>query len=126
MQSQHTGRQGKVWGSTTRVHYSSSTIVEHVSAVAGWRCSKHKHPDRYNQFYVVKGLLRVVCWKDDLQDSTLLGPGCSTVIAPGVFHYFEAIEPTEMIEVYWMEFSHPGIERVDHGQQTIPTLTRVG
>ena len=115
-QRHHSGKQGKVWGTTTRVFYSPTAMVEHVRVKAGWRCSKHHHPMRFNQFYVVRGRLKVVSFKDGLEDESILEAGESVVVPPGTVHHFEALSDLDAIEVYWVEIPEPDIVRQDQGQ----------
>jgi mannose-6-phosphate isomerase-like protein (cupin superfamily) len=115
LQQHFAGKQGKVWGTTTRVFHSSSCIVEHISIKQGWRCSKHRHHHRHNQFYVISGRLRIIADKDGLTDETVLTAGQSMTVPHGIWHRFEAMSDVEAVEVYWVEMVMDDIERMDHG-----------
>jgi hypothetical protein len=81
------------------------------------QCSKHFHRHKYNLFFVVSGKLKIVTWKNDydLVDETILGPYERTIIKPGEYHRFIALEDSYVIEKYWVQLSLSDIEREDCG-----------
>ena len=84
---------------------------------AGYRCSKHKHEHKWNEFYVGKGRLDIVVFKKDygLTDTTTLAAGDFTTVRPGEYHYFLAAEDTLAFEVYYPELLSEDIIRENVG-----------
>ena len=109
---------GKVWGLTTPIEVNSQLEFHRISAKKGGVCSTHCHRIKWNGFYVVSGKLKISIKKNDydLVDVTEIGPVEYTKVAPGEFHWFEALEDTEAFEIYWAELNHDDIERVNVGR----------
>lgn len=96
----------KAWGLTRCTHLSDNTLVFHASVVAGGYCSEHYHMFRYNDFYVLSGTLLVIVFdKSDGQVSTeyALEAGQRMTVPPGIWHYFLAVTPVELLETYWLD-----------------------
>jgi len=111
--------EGKVWGQTELIEANSSLEFHRIEIKQGGCCSKHKHKFKFNGFYVVSGKLLVRIWKNnyDLVDETTLSAGQYTVVSPGEYHQFEALEDTVAFELYWANFDHDDIERESVGYQ---------
>ena len=110
---------GKVWG-TSRLLFSANNVEIHRIAVAQYGiCSKHRHRHKSNAFYVESGRLAIDVWKHDypLVDRTVLEPGDYTVIAPGEFHRFQALEDAVAYEIYFVELDSADIERETVGMK---------
>ena len=109
--------EGKVWGQTELIEANSSLEFHRIDINKGGTCSKHKHKFKFNGFYVVTGKLLVKVWKNnyDLVDETVLSNGQYTVVQPGEYHQFEALEDTLAFELYWANFEHNDIERESVG-----------
>lgn len=58
-------------------------------------CPEHYHKLKHETFYVVKGQVRMVAEGEE----TLLDPGSTFVMPPGVRHTFQGIGPTLILEV---------------------------
>lgn len=108
-------KTGKVWGWTMPLHQSQAAELQVLSIKAGSRCSMHRHACKKNLFYVFSGRLKVIVEKDGLVDEVVLGPGEKTTVMPGLWHRFEAIEDTEILEYYWVELDAGDIQRRDSG-----------
>lgn len=56
-------------------------------------------------------------WKNDynLIDETVITNGEMTIVKPGEFHKFEALEDTVAYEIYWTELDQSDIIRKDCG-----------
>lgn len=116
MRKLHTGSKvGKVWGTTTPIFQSASTEVQSLYAKKGFRCSRHCHTSKSNLFLVISGKLKVTVEKDGLEDEVFLGPGEMTVVSPGLYHEFEALMNSHLIELYWVELNPDDITRKDQG-----------
>ncbi len=98
-------KQGKVWG-TTQEAMNNGRVSAHLLRVeAGGYCSEHRHAEKTNLFLVISGSLEILVWPagaDEGQkpDMTILGPGETTVIRPGDWHRFRALEDAVAIEIY--------------------------
>lgn len=109
------GKQGKVWGTTTRIFYSETCRVEYAEIKPGFRSSNHKHIHGHNLFYVISGELKIVSKKIGLDDEVVLGAGHTLTVDPGTVHRFESVTYVKLIEVYWVEMIGEDIEREDQG-----------
>jgi mannose-6-phosphate isomerase-like protein (cupin superfamily) len=108
---------GKVWGKTEELFSNSAFELHRIEANRGHRCSKHRHATKFNAFYVENGRLEITVWQPTgTVDVTVLGPGAMTVVPPGVFHQFRAIDTTIAFEWYWTELRADDIEREDVGE----------
>lgn len=111
--------QGKVWGLTCPIFNKNNVEVHYCRIKEGGYSSKHRHSTKYNRFIVIKGELKVTIWKEYtneiLQDVSIIKEGDETTIPPGDFHKFEALEDTELLEIYWVELKEDDIERIDRG-----------
>ena len=108
----------KVWGVTRCLGRGHGFEVHYLEILKGGFCSRHKHLAKWNQFFVIRGLLKVECFKPDGSDDYFytLGPGGIFLIRPGIYHRFVAIEQTEAIEDYWTDaLDQNDIARLDEG-----------
>ena len=77
-------------------------------------CQKHKYLNehKYNQFYVISGVLELIIWRDKkTKDVTVIEAGQSTAISPGFYHKFKGLTKCEAIEIYQVLLIEPDIER---------------
>lgn len=104
---------GKVWGVTELLESNPSLEFHRIEVKKGGKCSKHKHRNKWNGFFVESGKLTVRVWKNDydLIDEITLQAGQYTKVAPGEFHQFEAEEFTVAFEIYWTQFDPNDIVR---------------
>jgi len=98
-------KQTKVWGTTTKLFERNETSTHLIEIEAGGYCSKHMHVSRYNEFFVLHGMLEVIVWREDsaLKDTTIISDGERTIVEPGVYHQFRCMTPTTAIEFYWAD-----------------------
>ena len=107
---------GKVWGQTTLVYKDGLISVHLLKINAGGFCSEHRHQVKSNIFIVLKGRIRVKVWRDSrLIDTTILTEGQEFHVTPGQWHQFEAVETSEVLEIYRARLSEPDIERRTEG-----------
>lgn len=109
------GKQGKIWGTTTRIFFSPTARVDYAEIRAGFRCSNHYHRHGHNLFYVIDGRLRIVVRRDNLEDEVTLESGQSLTVDPTLVHRFESLTDVKLIEVYWTELIGEDIVREDQG-----------
>lgn len=109
--------QGKVWGETRPIFNKNGVEIHRMVAYDGGYCSKHRHNFKYNEFFVESGKLEIEVWQKDydLIDKTLVESGEKTVVPPGLWHRFRALEDTVCFEIYYTELDPKDIEREDHG-----------
>lgn len=104
---------GKIWGSTECIFNTNNVSIHRIFVKKGGTCSKHYHLHRYNRFFIEKGSLKILIWQKDydLIDETILKPGESTEINPGLFHQFIALEDTIAYEIYYVSLDNSDIIR---------------
>ena len=109
-------RQGKNWGYTTEFFRNAMVSAHHLEINEGGYCSEHRHKHKYNQFYILSGILELTIWHDDkVPDVTVIEGGQSTAIPPGFYHKFKALIKCEAIEIYQVLLIEPDIERRTKG-----------
>jgi hypothetical protein len=83
--------QGKFWGKTSCFYVSDSSEV-------------------------LEGELKVILYKDDGEDETILTAGMFSDVPPMVDHRFVALKDTKALEIYWTDALDPtDIVREDTG-----------
>tara|TARA_B100000683_G_C12263220_1_gene462519 strand:- start:32 stop:382 length:351 start_codon:yes stop_codon:yes gene_type:complete len=109
--------QGKVWGKTQDIFKNANFELHRIEVAKGGYCSTHKHVYKFNAFFVEQGKLKITIFETDydLVDETIITAGDLTIVKPGNFHKFEALEDTIAYEIYWAELSHDDIERKNVG-----------
>lgn len=109
--------QGKVWGKTQAIFKNSNFEFHRIEAKKGGFSSKHRHVYKFNAFYVERGKLKITIYETDydLVDETIISTGELTIVKPGNYHKFEALEDTICYEIYWVELNHSDIERENVG-----------
>jgi len=109
--------QSKFWGQTRCLFVGHSSEVHILVAKKGGFCSRHKHENKWNRFYVVDGEMEVVIFREAGEDVTVLTPGQFSDVPPGVDHMFRCPnEDCQCLEIYWTDGLDPGdIIRKDTG-----------
>ena len=109
--------QGKVWGKTQELFKNSNFEIHRIEAKKGGYCSTHCHHHKFNAFYVESGKLKITIFETDydLVDETIISTGEMTIVKPGNYHKFEALEDTVCFEVYWVELNYKDIKRKNVG-----------
>lgn len=110
--------QSKFWGQTQCIFVGPISEAHYLNINEGGYCSKHCHNYKWNRFFLTKGRLKVIIYRDDGEDETILAAGQFTDVPPGVYHKFEALEDCECLEIYWIDNLDPSdIERKSFGGQ---------
>ena len=106
-------KAGKIWGQTELIHANGVLEFHRIEYKKNVACSKHKHEFKWNGFFVESGKMKVLVWQKDydLVDETIACTGDLSIVKPGKFHEFEALENTIAYEIYWVELDHNDIER---------------
>ena len=109
--------QGKVWGKTQEIFVNNNFELHRIEVKKGGCCSKHKHIHKINAFYVERGKLKITIYETDydLVDETIISTGDLSIVKPGKYHEFEALENTIAYEIYWVELNHSDIKRDNVG-----------
>jgi mannose-6-phosphate isomerase-like protein (cupin superfamily) len=109
-------KSGKVWGETGEIFNNGIVSINHLKIKKGGYCSEHYHQKKSNTFFVVIGNLAIKIWKEGgLADETVIWPGESTTVEPGVYHQFRALTDVECLEIYEVELKDNDIFRRTHG-----------
>ena len=113
-------KAGKTWGETSLLFSMNNVEIHRIKGHAGGYCSKHKHQNKYNLFYVERGQIRVRVWKKDydLVDITTLNPGETTTVKPSEYHRFEVVKDCIVFEVYYTLLDSDDIVREDVGGES--------
>jgi mannose-6-phosphate isomerase-like protein (cupin superfamily) len=82
---------------------NSTSEVHYIEAKKDGYCSRHHHKNKWNRFIVLEGSLKVIIYKQDSEDETVLTSGMFSDVPPGIDHRFEALEDTKALEVYWID-----------------------
>jgi quercetin dioxygenase-like cupin family protein len=111
--------EGKVWGETECVFSSESVTVHHLKIKRGGYSSKHRHEFKGNVFHLLRGRVVIREWQGEgpkpIVDETVLLAGQRAGVSPQVWHQFEALEDSEMIEVYIAALQGADINREGQG-----------
>ena len=95
--------QSKFWGETQCIFVGPTSEVHYLSIKKGGYCSEHKHNHKWNRFFVISGSLKVIIFRPNGQDVTVVRAGQFTDVPPGSFHKFEAEEDCTCLEIYWVD-----------------------
>ena len=108
---------GKFWGQTSPIFNKNNVEIHRFIGNKGGYSSKHKHHAKYNMFLVESGEVIITTWKDPSgrPDETVLAPGQTCIVPPGLFHKFEVQEDCIVYEIYWVELREDDIERENSG-----------
>lgn len=110
----------KPWGVTTQVFLGRAAEVHVASIRRGGHSSQHQHRSKANDFFVISGRLEILVY-NERGDVTpfiayVLTDGQRLTIPAGVWHRFNALEDTELIETYWLDdIGSDDIVRYDEG-----------
>lgn len=111
-------KQGKTWGYTTEIFRNALFSAHHIEVNEGGYCSEHYHEHKYNQFYVISGVLEITIWHNGkTSDVTIVEAGQSTAIPPGFYHKFKGLTKCDAIEHYQVLLNEPDIKRRTVGGQ---------
>ena len=113
----------KCWGSVAHFFASDHAAVSHLRVKEGYQCSRHRHKDRANLFFVISGRIIIKEYTEShgrlCVSKTWMKAGHSYMVPSGVLHQFQVEESGEVIEVYWPDRGGTvrldDIERLDEG-----------
>lgn len=112
----------KVWGRVAHAFSDDEAAVSVLFLDAGFRCSRHRHRERHNHFFVVSGEITIEEWSSPEYPSsraTQLQKGMSYTVPTGVWHRFTVEQSGVVVEVYYPDCGGTvrldDIERLDEG-----------
>lgn len=112
------------WGIRTRTFSTNDVLVTILRLVPNKRCSWHSHKTAYNLFYVIKGKLGIETdiGPEGQRQITVLSPGQSFTVGPGVTHQFMTYElPTVIEEIAYVKYDEGDIDRKQLGGDYMET-----
>lgn len=95
--------QSKFWGETQSIFVGPHSETHFLKIREGGYCSEHKHKKKWNRFFLISGRLKVIIFRENGEDVTILTHGQFTDVPPGCFHKFEAVEDSQCLEIYWID-----------------------
>jgi len=108
----------KVWGERWLIREDSVHTTNILKLKAGYRCSWHRHQEKYNLFAVITGKVGIAHREPGETPSgqfivteRILEPGDMLIIAPGYWHEFRVYEDGIMVEEMYVEYDDGDIER---------------
>lgn len=111
--------ENTLWGIKEIVDKTGVSQLDYLIINKGGFCSKHKHFQKYNLFYVTTGILKISLYlKNGTQVDYVIGDDCPKrrfIVRPGTYHRFKALEDTECIEYSFVKISDEDILREDIG-----------
>ena len=110
-------KKGKVWGQTIRLHKDNYVSVHLLRINKGGYSSKHRHQHKQNYFVLISGEVQIITWMEATIDKTVLYPDEMTSVPSGLWHKFEALKDSIMLEFYLVEPLSEDIEREGTGGQ---------
>jgi len=112
-------RKAKIWGETIELFCNNTSSVHYLEINKGGFCSEHRHAQKGNTFFIIKGELEITKWIEGDACPTILYSGMCyervVHIEPGVWHMFRAITDVKCIEVYNYTYDGVDIERRKEG-----------
>lgn len=102
----------KPWGRTTLIFNDTNVAIYRAEIIKGGMCSKHYHEFKYNQFFLESGFLILKIWEtENHYREIFLHSGDSVTIDPKKWHKFLAIEPCNLLEIYYTKLNLDDIIR---------------
>lgn len=94
----------KAWGLVCHEFYNDEVGLSRLLLDEEYRCSRHYHEERSNQFTVIEGSVCIERWPiglDKPKKMKVLAEGDSAIVSAGIFHRFRVIRGGSLIELYW-------------------------
>jgi quercetin dioxygenase-like cupin family protein len=104
--------QSKVWGERWIIRKDDTHCVSFLKLEKGYRCSWHKHQQKYNKFVVTRGKIEVIT--EELGGKirkSIIEEGQTLTTRPEQWHEFRAIEDSEVIEEMYVKYDESDIQR---------------
>ncbi len=107
----------KVWGVTSEIFRNQGATAHYLQIIKGGYCSEHRHAQKTNMFFIIKGILELDFWWKDgtVRTITMKAGEPPREIPLGFFHKFRAVTDVECIEIYDYQYDGVDIERRTSG-----------
>ena len=102
----------KIWGTNEERHSNDVSSVNILRVKKGGTCSLHTHDSKFNTFYVISGLLRLIL---PYVTKINIAPGKSFTVFPRSEHKFQALEDTVAVEIMFVKYDPHDIDRKELG-----------
>lgn len=103
----------KCWGLTRILFANKHHSLHELMLVEGFQCSRHRHAQRANSFYLDSGELEICTYESDgtpISEFNLRAGG--TIEIPSqIWHRFKVLKSGRCFETYWPD--RGGIVRLD-------------
>lgn len=112
-------QEDKIWGTTYTLLRTDACSNHLLKIKPNYRCSRHTHRLRVNQFVLISGDIRVLYYPPGSTTPTevKLMPMVPFSVYPGVLHWFESRDVESiMLETYVGVVDVDDIERHDEGR----------
>jgi len=104
-------REIKIWGERWLLRQDSTSATSYLMIRDGYRCSWHRHAQKYNLFVMLEGILEIEVEELAERRVITLCKGDSFTIQPGQWHEFRGKEDARCIEIMYVEYAESDIER---------------
>jgi len=95
--------EAKVWGENIDICERPDVQISFIRVNSGGFCSIHQHKSKSNSFFITRGKVKLIVWWDGIDKSAtsvVLNKNQWFYVQAGVYHQFEALEYSEVIEIY--------------------------
>lgn len=105
-------RELKIWGERWILRRDSTHEISYLNVRQSYRCSWHRHQQKYNLFVVLEGIVRIIVEElGEIREITLQ-EGESFTTKPGQWHEFVGLGvENKMIEEMYVKYDESDIER---------------
>ena len=90
----------KVWGNSRCIFKSDTSTTHLVNIKRGGYCSEHCHAKMTNRFVILSGKINVTVYRNNIPINNLLTESEIFDVSPDIYHRFEALEDSVIIEIY--------------------------
>lgn len=108
-------RTSKVWGERWLLREDSTHATSVLHLIEGTRCSWHRHRAKFNLFVVISGHIQIVVQEQDEKRGIEVLGGQTFTVPPGVYHEFQALADSVVVEEMFVSYDEGDIVRLDSG-----------
>jgi len=103
----------KIWGERYLLRKDSTHAISYLKLKKKTRCSWHKHEQKFNLFFVIKGKVGIKTEYGEI----VLTDGQELTVEPGLFHEFRVYEDSLMLEEMFVKYDESDIQRKNLGSK---------
>lgn len=104
-------REAKIWGERWLIRQDSTHAISYLQLKKGYRCSWHRHTEKYNLFVCLSGKVGILVEELGQRQEIILARGECCTVKPGQWHEFRVYEDSEIFESMYVEYREDDIER---------------